>query len=311
MPETSSRLSLPYIQPSQAQSTSRITRRSACSTVPAQWSVISRTVISPPASPPATARYIVPGGASGAWAGQSGRVAAWQEGGWTFQAPRAGWIAWVEDQATLVGMTAGAGPISPLDGSLAGAVDAVGINAAAANATNRLTVSADATLLTHDGAGIRSRSTKRRRWIRRASSSRPGFPAGPRWAVGSQLVDQGVAEWQFLGFCADRRPHDRHRQRGGCDAECRRHDRRAADEDRRFRPWRAGRHGECRRNHPALAVPAGQRGHAAGGGELADHQPDAGDGGRGPPPSTATRRPACGSSTSISAPRPSSRTPRR
>ena len=92
MSSTSSRLSLPYIQPSQAQK--HVTHNEAVSLldVLVQLSVKSRTLAAPPASPTATARYIVPAGASGVWTGQTGRIAAWQEGGWTFQAPLAGWL---------------------------------------------------------------------------------------------------------------------------------------------------------------------------------------------------------------------------
>ncbi len=151
MSEASSRLSLPYIQPSQAQK--HVTHNEAVSLldVLVQLSVKSRTVTAPPASPPATARYIVPAGASGVWAGQTGRVAAWQEGGWTFQAPQAGWLAWVEDQNALV-VHDGSAWVNPLsDGLAGGSFTRLGVNTVA-DTTNRLAVSADATLLTHAGA---------------------------------------------------------------------------------------------------------------------------------------------------------------
>ncbi len=58
MPETSARLSLPYIQPSQAQK--HVTHNEAVSLLDAvvQLAVTSRTVTAPPGSPAVTARYI-------------------------------------------------------------------------------------------------------------------------------------------------------------------------------------------------------------------------------------------------------------
>lgn len=45
-----------------------------------QVDVISLTVTAPPASPVVGDRYIVPTGATGAWAGQAGKLARWEEG---------------------------------------------------------------------------------------------------------------------------------------------------------------------------------------------------------------------------------------
>lgn len=152
MTETSSRLSLPYIQPSQAQK--HVTHNEAVSLLDAvvQLSVISRTTAAPPGSPAVTARYVVAPGASGAWAGQAGRLAAWAEGGWSFLVPRRGWIAWVEDEEALI-VHDGTGWTLALAASLAGgAITEMGVNMAA-SPTNRLAVAAAATLLTHAGGG--------------------------------------------------------------------------------------------------------------------------------------------------------------
>src|SRR5690606_34673197 len=54
-----------------------------------------------PLTPPAGDRYIVADGASGAWAGKDGMVAAFQDGGWRFLQPRDGWRAWVMDEGLL------------------------------------------------------------------------------------------------------------------------------------------------------------------------------------------------------------------
>jgi hypothetical protein len=152
MPETSARLSLPYIQPSQAQK--HVTHNEAVSLLDAvvQLAVTSRTVTAPPGSPAVTARYIVPAGATGAWAGQGGRIAAWEAGAWVFLTPAAGWIAWVVNEGALV-VHDGTGWISPLTATLSGgSVTRVGVNMVA-DTTNRLSVAAPATLLNHDGGG--------------------------------------------------------------------------------------------------------------------------------------------------------------
>lgn len=44
---------------------------------------------------PSEGEVWIPGsGATGAWAGQTGRLAAWQGGGWVFVSPGTGWRAW-------------------------------------------------------------------------------------------------------------------------------------------------------------------------------------------------------------------------
>lgn len=86
---------------------------------------------------------------TGAWAGQAQMLAAWLDGYWQFLAPQAGWRAWGRAERELRIWTGDAWerPAADLD-NLAG----VGIGTVA-DATNRLAVKADATLLGHDGAG--------------------------------------------------------------------------------------------------------------------------------------------------------------
>ena len=45
---------------------------------------------------------MVAAGASGAWAGESDKIAAFQDGGWSFYAPKDGWIAWVASENILI-----------------------------------------------------------------------------------------------------------------------------------------------------------------------------------------------------------------
>ena len=72
-----------------------------------QPSVISATVSAPPLSPNDQDKYIVPSGATGAWAGQTNNIAVYQANGsvWTFVVPKAGWL--IFNQATGVLLTWG------------------------------------------------------------------------------------------------------------------------------------------------------------------------------------------------------------
>ena len=86
-------LDLPYIAAAQAQK--HVTHNEAIRRLDAliQLSVADRDLSAPPAAPADGARYIVAANATGTWAGQEGRVAAWQAGAWAFLTPRAGWLA--------------------------------------------------------------------------------------------------------------------------------------------------------------------------------------------------------------------------
>jgi hypothetical protein len=63
--------------------------------------VLDKDLSAPPGSPVEGARYIVGPAPSGAWAGQAGKIAAYQDGAWAYYAPRAGWLAWVADEDRL------------------------------------------------------------------------------------------------------------------------------------------------------------------------------------------------------------------
>src|SRR6056297_1908975 len=148
MSDVSAVLSLPYLLPAQAQK--HVTHNEALARldVAVQLAVIARDVIDPPASPAEGARYLVPFGATGAWAGHAGEIALWDMNAWVFQAPVAGWTARVLSEDTLIRH----------DGTVwqtgAGVLEAsiLGVNGAA-DTTNRLCNVAEATLLTHEGAG--------------------------------------------------------------------------------------------------------------------------------------------------------------
>jgi hypothetical protein len=149
-------LKLPYILAAQAQK--HVTHNEAIRALDAivQIGVSDRDLTAPPASPAEGDRYIVAAGASAAWSGKDGQIAAWQDGAWTFYAPGEGWLAWIADEDVLVAwdgsgwITAGGGPSS---------VALIGINATA-DTTSRLAVSSAATLFSHEGAGHQHKINK-------------------------------------------------------------------------------------------------------------------------------------------------------
>jgi hypothetical protein len=64
-------------------------------------SVTSRTTTTPPASPAEGDRYIVPAGATGAWAGRTDQIAVWIAGAWEYHAPKVGWLAFIAAEDKL------------------------------------------------------------------------------------------------------------------------------------------------------------------------------------------------------------------
>lgn len=161
-------LALPYILPSQAQK--HVTHNEAIRALDClvQLAVESRSLSEPPASPSAGSRYLVAAAATGAWAGQSEKIAAFQDDAWAFYEPKEGWIAWVADDHELAiyaagawasftaggGSGSGSGSITELD-NLAHA----GINATA-DTTNRLALKSPASLFDNEGAGHQHKINK-------------------------------------------------------------------------------------------------------------------------------------------------------
>lgn len=76
----------------------------------AQAVVVDKDLTAPPGSPANGAMYIVAAGATGAWAGQDGKLAFWLTtvAAWTFITPADGWRVWVADEATSYGRQGGA-----------------------------------------------------------------------------------------------------------------------------------------------------------------------------------------------------------
>lgn len=157
MSDTTPNLALPYILPAQAQK--HVIHNEAIRALDAavQLAVLDRDLAAPPALPADGDRYLVAAGPSGLWAGQAGRIAAFQDGAWAFYQPRNGWVAWVADESLLlafdgaVWMAVGPARLNP--------AALVGVNATA-DATSRLAVAAEASLFTHEGAGHRQTINK-------------------------------------------------------------------------------------------------------------------------------------------------------
>lgn len=111
-------LSLPLVEPSQAQK--HVTVNEALLRIDAltQLSLLDTALATPPSSPVEGDCYAVPVGATNHWAGQDGQVAVFSNGGWVFLSPRAGWRAWLADAGAPgtfdgVDWIAGTGALSP------------------------------------------------------------------------------------------------------------------------------------------------------------------------------------------------------
>jgi hypothetical protein len=64
--------------------------------------VLDRHLTTPPPSPADSDRYIVASGATGAWSGWDLNVAYYVDGAWMRLVPRAGWQAWVVNEASFL-----------------------------------------------------------------------------------------------------------------------------------------------------------------------------------------------------------------
>ncbi|WP_424941109.1 DUF2793 domain-containing protein [Aliiroseovarius sp. S253] len=156
-------LSLPLIQPSQAQK--HVTHNEALRLldVLVQLTVLSADETAPPVAAADGDRHIVSSGATGDWVGQDHKIAMLENGTWQFFVPLEGWRADVTGTATQMRFDGSAwAEITPDTSNLS----VVGVNTSA-DATNRLAVSSDATLLTHAGASHQLK-------VNKASSSDTG-----------------------------------------------------------------------------------------------------------------------------------------
>ncbi|WP_039018535.1 DUF2793 domain-containing protein [Halocynthiibacter namhaensis] len=146
-------LSMPYIAPSQAQK--HVTHNEALRLldVLVELSVDSRTTATPPTTPVEGQRFIVAAGATGDWSGHENQIALRENGAWVFIPPQIGWIAMITSVMELATYDGSDWiPVKPnLTASDLNNLAGIGINTTS-DATNKLAVSSDATLLTHAGS---------------------------------------------------------------------------------------------------------------------------------------------------------------
>ena len=148
MSSLSPRHALPYLAASQAQKHVTVNEGLRLIDALLQCSVLSATTDAEPASPKAGEAWILPPGRSGpAWGlMESGTVAAWQDGSFTAIAPTAGFLAYVIDSGVFMLFDGTQWSPIPLSSDH---VPSFGINTTA-DSTSRLSVKADAELLSHD-----------------------------------------------------------------------------------------------------------------------------------------------------------------
>lgn len=167
-------IGLPLIAAAQAQK--HVTHNEAIDRLDrlVMLSVVSRQLSAPPPSPAANARYAVAGSGSGDWAGKGGRIAVAEGGAWSFLTPKAGWIAYVEDEATL----------SVYTGTQWSNLGRLGIGTAA-DAGNPFAAALAAALFTDLGSGLQIKVNK----------SAPGVTASHLFQTGWS----GRAEFGLIG----------------------------------------------------------------------------------------------------------------
>jgi hypothetical protein len=141
-------LALPLLAAAQAQK--HVTHNEALVLLDAiaQGSVLDRHLATPPASPVAGDRYLIAASPTGAWAGQAGKIAHFIDGVWDFIVPQIGWTLWVADEFQLMAFDGTNWRTSANFQNIA----MLGINASA-DTTNKLAVSAGASLFNHAGNG--------------------------------------------------------------------------------------------------------------------------------------------------------------
>lgn len=149
MPDTSPRLELPYLQPSQAQK--HVTHNEALRLLDGLVQLVVQRLdgAAPPGDPAPGDIYGLGGAPTGAWAGQAGKLAFREGASWRFVTPQDGWRAWDMTSEHAHVYSGGAWQAERPDFDN---LDGVGIGTSS-DATNRLAVASDATLLTHAGGG--------------------------------------------------------------------------------------------------------------------------------------------------------------
>lgn len=144
----STKLSLPYLLPNQAQKHVTVNESLRALDALVQLSVLSMNETVPPTNPNDGDRYIPAAESEGEWLAQEGMIACFQDGVWRFYQPQAGWMAWVELAQSFWVFD---GSDWQASGGQAPA-DKLGVNTSA-DAYNRFALRAPASLFDNEGAG--------------------------------------------------------------------------------------------------------------------------------------------------------------
>ncbi|MHA7882745.1 DUF2793 domain-containing protein [Nitratireductor rhodophyticola] len=96
------KLQLPLIAADQAQKHVPVNESLLRLDTLVQMAVKDRDLTVPPGSPADGDAYIPASGATGAWLGWDLNIAVYSGGAWEKLAPRAGWLAWTEDEAQVL-----------------------------------------------------------------------------------------------------------------------------------------------------------------------------------------------------------------
>ncbi len=156
MSDITSNLALPYLLPSQAQK--HVTHNEALQRLDAVVQLtIAGSLHEPPAEVAEGECYWVLAPASGAFSGKDERLAFRQDDAWIFIAPRAGWRATDLSDGHLKLFAEGAWQDAPLPAETEFSI--LGVSTAA-DATNRLSVAAPASLFNHVGGDHRMKINK-------------------------------------------------------------------------------------------------------------------------------------------------------
>ncbi len=153
MSDISPRLELPLLQPAQAQK--HVTHNEALRILDifVQLTVETFDATDPPVTPEEGKVYAVGAGGTGAWFGATGSLATWVDGAWQFHTPTAGWIA-AHAATSEVRVFTGSVWSAVTGGGAASTQNLAGVGVnTTSDLTNRLSVSAPATLLSHEGSG--------------------------------------------------------------------------------------------------------------------------------------------------------------
>jgi hypothetical protein len=150
----STNLAMPFIEAAQAQK--HVTHNAALQVLDAvaMLSVLDRDLAIPPVTPSDGDRYLVASSPSGQWAGQEGKIAAWQDGAWSFYGPREGWLIWIADEDIFLIFDG-----ASWTGSATQNAQLVGVNTTA-DTTNRLAVSSSAVLFNNAGDSVQVKLNK-------------------------------------------------------------------------------------------------------------------------------------------------------